>query len=80
MITIKEFSKLCKCNTQTLRYYDSIDLLKPIYVDQSTGYRYYLKEQSLDFIKIKNLQQADFSIEEIKSLLEKNDEEIYQAF
>lgn len=80
MITIKEFSKLCKCNTQTLRYYDSIDLLKPFYVDQTNGYRYYLKEQSIDFIKIKNLQEADFTIEKIKCLLEKNDDEIYQAF
>lgn len=27
-MTIKEFAKLCECNPQTLRYYDSIDLQK----------------------------------------------------
>ena len=27
MMTIKEFASLCGCNTQTLRYYDKIDLL-----------------------------------------------------
>ena len=75
-MTIKEFSKLCKCSTQTLRYYDSINLLKPASVDQYTGYRYYEEEQALVFIKIKNLQDASFSIDEIKELLSKDEESI----
>jgi DNA-binding transcriptional MerR regulator len=79
-MTIKEFSGLCNCTTQTLRYYDSINLLKPAKVDQFTGYRYYDSEQALDYIKIKNLQDAMFSIEEIKKLLEKDDDEIAKAF
>lgn len=74
MITIKEFANLCHCNARTLRYYDSIDLLKPIYVNEDTGYRYYKKEQALDYLKIKNLQQAGFLIEEIKSLLNEDDQ------
>ena len=69
MITIQGFAKLCGCNTQTLRYYDRIGLLTPAKVDEWTGYRYYEEEQALLFVKIKNLQQADFSIEEIKALL-----------
>ena len=60
-MTIKEFSKLCDCNTQTLRYYDSIDLLKPARVDSFTGYRYYDEDQALDYIKIKNLQNIYLS-------------------
>lgn len=79
-MTIKEFSKLCKCSTQTLRYYDSINLLKPASVDKYTGYRYYEEEQALVFIKIKNLQDASFSIDEIKELLSKDEEAIYHAF
>lgn len=79
-MTIKEFAKLCNCNPQTLRYYDKEDLLKPRAVDSWTGYRYYDEEQALDFVKIKNLQDADFSIKEIKELLTKSDEEIYRAF
>lgn len=55
-MTIKEFSLLCSCTTQTLRYYDSINLLKPARVDQFSGYRYYDSEQALDYVKIKNLQ------------------------
>lgn len=38
-MTIKEFSRLCGCNPQTLRYYDHVDLLKPVKVDSWTGYR-----------------------------------------
>lgn len=80
MITIKEFAKLCKCNTQTLRYYDRINLLKPIKVDPWSGYRYYEESQAFDFIKIKNLQAADFSIHEIQSLLSAPDQQIFEAF
>ena len=80
MMTIKEFAKLCNCGTQTLRYYDKIDLLKPIKVDPWSGYRYYEQEQALDFIKIKNLQAADFTIDEIKSLLTQSDQQVYDAF
>lgn len=79
-MTIKEFSILCECNPQTLRYYDKIGLLKPDEVDEWTGYRYYKENQALDFVKIKNLQEAEFSIEEIKELLRKNDDDIYCAF
>ena len=80
MITIQGFAKLCGCNTQTLRYYDRIGLLTPAKVDEWTGYRYYEDEQALLFVKIKNLQQADFSIEEIKALLPGDDDLLAAAF
>ena len=80
MITIQGFARLCGCNTQTLRYYDRIGLLAPAKVDALTGYRYYEEEQAVLFVRIKNLQQADFSIEEIKSLLGRNDDYILAAF
>ncbi len=79
-MTIKEFAALCSCNSQTLRYYDKIGLLKPARVDQWSGYRYYEPHQAIDFVKIKNLQTADFSISEIKLLLTKSDEQVYEAF
>lgn len=78
-MTIKEFSKLCNCTTQTLRYYDSINLLKPAKVDRFTGYRYYESVQALDYVKIKNLQDAMFSIDEIKEILGQEDFDIVKA-
>lgn len=80
MITIQGFAKLCGCNAQTLRYYDKIGLLAPAKVDEWTGYRYYEEEQAMLFVKIKNLQLADFSIEEIKGLLDQDDEALARAF
>ena len=79
-MTILEFARLCGTSTQTLRYYDRIELLKPNRVDNWTGYRYYEKEQAADFVKIKNLQLAGFSIAEIKALLPASAEEIIRAF
>ena len=80
MITIRGFAKLCGCNTQTLRFYDRIGLLIPAKVDEWTGYRYYEEDQAMRFVKIKNLQQADFSIEEIRPLLEENEDRLAEAF
>ena len=80
MMTIKEFARLCSCNAQTLRYYDKIDLLKPVQVDPRSGYRYYAPAQAVDFVKIKNLQAADFTIDEIKALLTQPDQQVYEAF
>lgn len=80
MMTVKEFAQLCSCNAQTLRYYDKIDLLKPVNVDPWSGYRYYNPAQAIDFVKIKNLQAADFTIDEIKGLLALPDQQVYEAF
>ena len=80
MMTIRKFASLCGCGTQTLRYYDRIGLLKPIRVDPESGYRYYERSQAIDFVKIKNLQAADFTIDQIRALLPRSDQEIYEAF
>lgn len=79
-MTIKDFALLCRCNAQTLRYYDRIGLLRPARVDRYSGYRYYDERQALDFIRIRNLQSADFSIGEIRQLLTCSEEEIDRAF
>ncbi|MBQ7429441.1 MAG: MerR family transcriptional regulator [Butyrivibrio sp.] len=79
-MTIKEFSNLCGCNPQTIRYYDRMNLLKPVKVDDWTGYRFYDERQALDFVKIKNLQTAGFTIDEIRQLLDADNAAIYEAF
>lgn len=79
-MTIREFARLCGCNPQTLRYYDRLELLKPVRVDRWSGYRFYDKEQARAFVKIKNFQSAGFAISEIKALLEADDEAVRAAF
>ena len=44
-LTIKEFSHQTGFSIKSLRYYDSIKVLVPSYVDQKTKYRYYTKDQ-----------------------------------
>lgn len=45
LLSIGEMSKLFNINIKSLRYYDEIDLFKPIYIDQTNNYRYYSTEQ-----------------------------------
>lgn len=45
MLSIGEFSKICKVSTKTLRYYAEIGLLEPSEVNPQNGYRYYAMEQ-----------------------------------
>jgi DNA-binding transcriptional MerR regulator len=45
MLKIRDFARLAEVSLTTLRYYDEIGLLKPIYVDPETGYRFYTMDQ-----------------------------------
>ena len=38
--TIGETAKLLGVSTQTLRYYDRENILKPVLINDQTGYRY----------------------------------------
>ncbi len=78
-MTIKNFAALCDCSPQTLRYYDRVDLLKPIRVDKWSKYRFYSEDQAVLFAKIKSLQAAGFSIDEIKRLSNEDDAVICKA-
>ena len=62
---IGDFSRLTNISIRTLRYYDEIGILKPEYVDQYSGYRYYT-DKNLDEVKsITFLKNLSFSLEEI---------------
>lgn len=63
---IGDFSKEVDVPIKTLRYYDEINLFKPIEVDLFTGYRYYSEEQKDDIKVILELKELGFSLEEIK--------------
>lgn len=76
MFKIKEFATLCGCSVYTLRYYDEIDLLKPIRISGDSGYRYYSEEQIYRFAEIKELQEIGFSVQEIKMMEGCDNEEI----
>lgn len=41
MLTIGEFSSICRVSTKTLRYYAEIGLILPEEVNPENGYRYF---------------------------------------
>ena len=69
MYKIGDFSKLTGTTVKTLRYYDSIDLLKPSNIDNFTNYRYYGNNELKLFKRIELLKKLGFTLEEIKDNL-----------
>jgi len=45
MLKIGDFSRFARVSVKALRYYDELGLLKPVKVDEFTGYRYYAATQ-----------------------------------
>ena len=68
-LQIKEFAELTGVSVRTLHYYDEIGLLKPSYVDEQNGYRFY-DEASLERIQeILFYRELDFSLKSIAEIL-----------
>lgn len=57
LLSIGTLSKITKVHIKSLRYYDEIGILKPIYVDKETGYRYY------SFMQIQYVIAIQFCVE-----------------
>ncbi|MGX6977952.1 MerR family transcriptional regulator [Vagococcus elongatus] len=70
LIKIGDFAQLNNIPIQTLRYYESIELLLPAKVDKLTNYRYYDVMQSTIVDSIQFLKSFNFSLEEIKNILD----------
>jgi DNA-binding transcriptional MerR regulator len=57
VLSIGEFSNICKVSAKTLRYYAEIGLLEPSEVNPDNGYRYYAIEQLEKMLFINRLSQ-----------------------
>jgi DNA-binding transcriptional MerR regulator/DNA gyrase inhibitor GyrI len=73
--SIGEFSKITSMSIKTLRLYHEKEIIIPSEVDEFTGYRYY-NEINYDTARtVKILKDFDFSLAEIKEVLDEcNDE------
>ena len=70
---IKEFAKLTGVSVCTLHYYDEIGLLKPAFVDEQNGYRFY-DEISLERMQgILFYRELDFGLKSIAEILSSPD-------
>lgn len=76
--SIKELSELAGVSARTLRYYDEIGLLKPLYVKES-GYRYY-GEQEVELLQqILFYRERGFDLKRIQQILYQKDFDMLRA-
>jgi DNA-binding transcriptional MerR regulator len=75
MFSIGEFSRITSLSVKALRLYHEKGVLAPAKVDQESGYRYY-DGGSVDRARIiTRLKTMDFSLEDIREMLENCDDE-----
>lgn len=74
-MTIGEFAKLKNITPETLRHYDRCNLLKPAYVDEETGYRFYSIFQFEKLSTILELRQLGMRLSEIKDFFDNRNAE-----
>ena len=70
---IGDFAKACNTKISVLRHYDKQGLLKPLYIDRFTEYRYYDRSQIAAFERISELKAIGFSLAEIRRMLYSNE-------
>jgi DNA-binding transcriptional MerR regulator len=76
--TVKQLSTLAGVSIRTLHYYDEVGLLKPeAYGDN--GYRYYGEQASFRLQQIMFFKELDFSLEEIKRIIDRPEFDLLQA-
>ncbi len=68
--TISEFAKLRDININSLRYYEKLGLLKPAFIDENNGYRYYSSEQVSILNKIILCIQLGIPLKEMVKFLD----------
>jgi DNA-binding transcriptional MerR regulator len=71
MFRIGDFSRIARVSARLLRFYDEIDLLKPVHADPQSGYRYYSASQLAQLNRITVLKELGFSLEQIGPVLNK---------
>jgi DNA-binding transcriptional MerR regulator len=73
MFQIGQFSRLGGVSAKQLRAYDELALFRPVWVDPSSGYRYYSPAQLPELRRILALRQLGMPLEEIGALVRGGD-------
>ena len=76
---IREFAKLAGVTVRTLHYYDEIGLLKPGFVDEQNGYRFYDEENLVRMQEILFYRELDFSLSDIAVIMSSPDHDRKKA-
>lgn len=76
--SIRELSELAGVSARTLRYYDEIELLKPLYVSEA-GYRYYGEKEVNLLQQILFYRERGFELKRIQRIIYQGDFDIMSA-
>ncbi|MGL5348354.1 MAG: MerR family transcriptional regulator [Peptostreptococcaceae bacterium] len=71
--SIGEMAKLHNVSIETLRHYDRQELLKPDYINENTGYRYYSMKSFIKMDIIKKCKAIGLALDEIKETMKNYD-------
>jgi effector-binding domain-containing protein len=69
LLPIGRFARATRLSVKALRHYDELGLLRPAFVDPSSGYRYYRPAQANQAEAIRILRSVEMPLEEIAALL-----------
>jgi DNA-binding transcriptional MerR regulator len=72
MFTIGDFARHGRVSVRMLRHYDAIGILRPAYVDQSSGYRFYEAAQLSRLNRVVALKDLGFTLQEVQRILDED--------
>ena len=73
LFSIGNIAKLFSLSVGSLRHYENLGILKPEYIDEKTGYRYYSTNQFECLNTIRYLRLLDMPLEQIGDFLNNRD-------
>ena len=80
LLSVGEMAKLTGVGIRALHYYERKNILKPVYTDPDTGYRYYSFSQSTFVAMIRNLVEFDIPLKEFARVVETDDVIVLKSF
>lgn len=69
LLKIGELAAMAGVSTKALRVYEKKNIIKPVQVDEETGYRYYAPDQLKQVEALIELQDMGFTLDEISMIL-----------
>jgi DNA-binding transcriptional MerR regulator len=79
LMPIGRFAAASRLSVRMLRHYDEAGLLRPAWVDPSSGYRYYSHAQAPTAEIIRLLRQLGMPLDEIREILQARDPELVRG-
>jgi DNA-binding transcriptional MerR regulator len=76
--TVKQLANMAGVSIRTLHFYDQVGLLKPA-AHGENGYRYYSEKAALRLQQIMFFKELDFSLDEIKTIIDRPQFDLLQA-